>query len=247
MAELNADPQDDKKLPVNTEEEEVEEVEIDTQPIVDDVTKAVSEKLPKADKIAEEVRDGIIEKLTGEKDKEGLSPWEKEKRAPKDYTEVAEWGTEKAKKEIRAEIEEKEKVQAKKTAKEKKATEAKQKEWNDYWDGQVNKLVEEGKIPAVNEDIQVKLAENKALTDEEKEDEGVQARREIFKLANENKESNLELVYYKYYSKGATKPAGATAPVFGSRKVVSPSGKGEEYSYDEIHGAKTMRDLLPKT
>jgi len=40
-----------------------------------------------------------------------------------------------------------------------------------------------------------------------------------------------------------SKPAGSTAPVFGSQKSVSPSGK-EEFTYEEVHNAKDLQDLL---
>ena len=250
MAEPNADPQDDQTTnQVVGATGEVEEVEIDTQPIIEEVVAKVTEdfdkKLPKADKIADDVRDGIIEKLTGGKDKEDQSPWQKEGRSPKSYDEVAEWGTEKAKKELRQEIEEKDKVQAKKDNDAKAVETKRQEDWNKYWDGQIEKLVSEEKIPAPSEEIQAKLTDNKPLTEEEKEDPGIKARADIFRLATENKENNLELVYYKHFSK-ETKPAGASAPVIGSRKAVTPSGEQSEYTYEEVHNAKTMHDLLLK-
>ena len=47
MAELNADPQDDKKIPVVSTDDKVQEVEVDTQPIIAEVT----EKVTKANKL----------------------------------------------------------------------------------------------------------------------------------------------------------------------------------------------------
>ena len=133
MVDKNTDPKDE--APNDTQE-----VEIDTQPIVDevttkvtkDVTEAVTKQLPKADKIASDVKTKIIDTLTGDKDKEGMTPWEKEGRAPKDYTEVAKWGKDEAKREMREETDAKEKVQAKKDKESKKAEVKKQEDWNKY-------------------------------------------------------------------------------------------------------------------
>ena len=48
-------------------------------------------------------------------------------------------------------------------------------------------------------EIQEKLKKGEVLSEEERQDKGLQARSKLFELGRQNKESNLELVYYKYF------------------------------------------------
>lgn len=196
-----------KEVAPVVEKEEV--VELDTKEIEKEVTEAAVESAKK--KLAEE--------LVGKPDDK--------KWKPKDYEEIRDSAVDKAKKEIKKEISADEKVKAKEEAK-------RLDEYNKYWAAQVKTLTEEGHLPKPGEEVQKKLDDSQSLTEEDKKDAGIVARQELYKVARENKESNLRLVYFEHMSGKKKTPAGATAPVFGSQKSVSTPSKSE-WTYEEIH------------
>jgi hypothetical protein len=102
-------------------------------------------------------------------------------------------------------------------------------------------MVADQRLPAVADEIQEKLTKNQPLTDDDRKDPGIEARKRLFELGNEHKETNLELVYFKYYLPEQQKnPPGADAPVIGNAKTTSKNTG--EYSYEELHGG-SMFDL----
>lgn len=201
-----------------SEPEKPMEKEIDVSEVKEELKKEVKEE------ISAEVKDELVKSITGktEEEIEEKTPWAKEGRTPKDYDEIATWAKDQAKTELQKEDEE---VKKKTEEKEKANLEY----WNKTWDTQLEGLEKEGKIPKV---------ENK----EDPNDAGLKARKDLFVAANENKEYNLELVYYKHYDK-KKQPAGADAPVSGGRKSVSKEPEGE-FKYSEIHGARELSDLV---
>lgn len=239
-------PPEDVTTPTTTtpvDDKPKDDIELDTAPIVEQVTKEVTATVSK--QVAEQatkdvtakVRDDIVKSIQGDKPApKDQSPWEKEGRQPKSYDEVAKHGEDRAIKRIRAEqkVADDKKVEAdKRTEDQTKEKEAKQSE---YWNTQLKQLVEEGHIPAPHEDIQTKLDKNEQLTEKEMEDPGVKARANLWARAREAKEPNLRLVYFEHLKN--EKPAGASAPVIGSRKSVNQAGK-EEYTYEDIHNKTT--------
>lgn len=235
------DPKDDKVA------------EIDTSEIIDKVVDEVSEKVVSkasdeaakkaAEKASEDVTKSIVDKIVGGQ-VEPKTPWSKEKRTPKDYDEIYEVAKEDAKKETLAEIEAREKQREKQIEVQKARDAESVKKQNELWDEQLKSLTQAGHIPEVKKEIQEKLAKGEKLEGEDLEDPGIKARKELYTAAAENKETNLELAYYKYKAPKSTQPPGAAAPVFGSRKAVTPSGDQEEFSYEEIHNAKGFDELL---
>jgi len=211
---------DNKIIPPVTPKEE---------PKVDDADKIVGEvdaskiETEVAEKVAKKVQDDLVEKITGGK--------KEEKWQPLSYEEIKEA----TKKETLDEFQKMEKEKEAKTKETEKTAEAERgkrmTEWNKHWDNQLTELAKDNRIPQVAKEIQEKLTKNETLTDDDRKDEGLQARVKMFQLGRENKESNLELVYYKYYNK---KQKATTAPVFGSQKSVN-SSEPEDFTYESIN------------
>lgn len=178
-------------------------------------------------------------------------PWDKEKRVPKDLTEVVSWIREENIAYTKAELKrERESEELQKKEAEEQATKEyaeTENKWNIYWDTQLDELASKGKIPPISESIKAKLAKGETLSAQDAKDPGVVARADIFNLAQKNQNLNLKEVYYEYYvefSKNKNKqPAGANAPISAGRATKSDA-ENEEFTYDEIHGAKSLRDLL---
>jgi hypothetical protein len=228
--------------------------QVDTSKIIEQVTQSVSQSLEEklgeqvkssvavvSKDITESIKEDVVGKitsaLTGGVSQEDLSPWAREKRNPKSYEEVAEWSKLQAEKAIDAKLAEKESAaKAAKDEAEKTQTQ-KTAEMNQYWDQQLTSMVADQRLPAVSEAVQEKLAKNQPLTDEDRQDAGIEARKRLFELGTEHKETNLELVYFKYYlpeQQNKDKPSGSSAPVIGNAK--SPSKNPGEFSYEELHG-----------
>jgi len=225
----------------------VREIPIDTDEVVAKVSEEVKDKV--ITEISDKVSSDVSEKVTAsvvESITDKLGGKKEEKWIPKDYEEIKET----TKQEMRKEWEERE---AKAREDQKKADDTKaqeqvkrQEQWEQAWNTQIETLTKDNHIPAPSEEIQAKLSKKEKLSKEDLEDEGLSARRELYRLADEHKEYDLEKVYYKYIlPKKNEVPRGAYAPVSGSSKTTTPEDKGG-YSYEDIHGAKGFEDLLPK-
>ncbi len=186
---------------------------------------------------AEEAQKAVLEKiaaglgLTKEEKKqsqdEGLiPPWEKRgETRPKSWKEHAEYSADLAQWKRKKEDEEIAKIQQE-TEKEAKAI---NKKWNDYWDSELEDLVNTGKIPKVE-------------NPDDANDPGKKARIKLFsemqKIGLERQQkglspiTSLKLIFYEHYKDD--EPAGADAPVSFGKKGVDSSNK-EEYSYHDIH------------
>lgn len=197
-----------------------------------------------ADKVA-------TEKATAERKYIVTPPWETENRAPKGLEEVVAWVREEtiaATKE--ATIKEQEETAANaKAAEEVEAQElaATEQNWNVYWDTQLDDLTVKGKIPAMSAEIKGKLARGETLSDGDASDPGIKARVDLFTLAQKNQNLNLKEVYYEYYvdsDKAKVKqPAGADAPVSAGKGKTDKDTEG--FSYEDVHNARSLRDLMP--
>ena len=102
--------------------------------------------------------------------------------------------------------------------------------WNEKWDRELDSLEKAGHIPA-------------RKNQNDPNDPGVKARREIFEEAQKHNEYNLKVVYYENIAGKKKQPAGADAPVAGGGKTVTKEPEGE-FSYEEISKAKDLHDLL---
>ena len=192
------------------------------------------------DEAVKAAKEDLAKTLTGEPAEE-KSPWEKEGRRPRDYKEVADWSKEQTLKEIDVR-DAKKKEEADKAVKEtKQADKDKEKKWGKYWDEQFKELVEEGKIPGINEDVQRKMDKGQTLTQEEREDPGVRARAEIWDEARKSKESNLRLVYFEHIK--GKEDVGVDAPVFGSRRSSKPVLDKADYTYEQTRD-DSVEDIL---
>lgn len=197
--------------------------------------------------VKQETTDKILEALTGEKEKkdekenELISPWAKEGRNPKDYEEVSDWGAEKVKILQRREAEA-ERVKTEKETKLQKELEAdRQKLFDKHIDEQLNDLIENKRLP-------------KPINKDDPKDEGVVARKALFqtmldvnkKRAENNKAPiySLKEIFYEHYKAPKKEVAGADAPVFSGSGKFTPQGAEEEINYKDIHGARSMTDLL---
>jgi len=186
-----------------------------------------------------EAADTIIARIAGvkddknEKDRELISPWIKEKRNPRDYDEIAEWAVQKNQilQERRA------REQEEQTKQQKAAYEAAQKEnadrINAFIDKELGELVQDGKIPKIEDEKNPK-------------DPGVIARQALFKamldvnqqLSKEGKplEYSIYKIYSKYYKSPSRQPAGADAPV-----SVASRGTSETSTDDQIDYIRDIR------
>lgn len=241
MAEDNLKPEDDKTPAPK-------DIEVDTAPIVEQVTKEVTEKVSAqvAEQASEQatakVTENIIKSIRGkEPEPEDQPSWAKRgDKTPKSYEEVGEYGADIAVKRIEAKQAETAKKQEETAKQTKEADEKRTEDQNKYWTGQLKQLVEEGHIPAPAEGIQAKLDKNEQLTQKELEDPGIKARANLWAKAREAKEPNLRLVFFEHLKD--TKQAGSDAPVIGSRKSVKQEGEGE-YTYEDIHNTP-IEDLV---
>lgn len=215
--------------------EETPEVKVEIAPeeIAAEVKSEFTKKI--LDAIGMTTREAVDEDL--------LPPWEKEKRNPKSYGEIAEWSAELADK--RAE------QRKAKEAEDAKAVEAGNVEaqttynqaLNRAWDEQLDEMREAGLIPRVDATVAAKLKARKELTEDEKADPGLAAQRRMFEIMyNVSQErgkvgkspiTSLKEVFYEYYSKEEDQPAGADAPISGGEKAVA-HGRNNELDYDDI-------------
>ena len=236
---------------------------IDTEKIIQEVTSRVSEAmgdvvgdkvkatveevLPKsAEALREDVVRNITETLAGKTEDPNIAPWVREKRNPHSYEEVADWGRLQAKREFETSLSERE-AKAKQAQEEaEKARLAGQSQLAQQWDSQLKELTTKEFIPAPAEEVQAKLSKNEKLSEEDLKDPGIEARRELYRLGQEHQETNLELVFYKYYlpEKSKVEP-GRTAPVIGRVKG-SSNQEGEISSYEDLHSG-SLSDIAARS
>lgn len=237
----------DTTVPTQTQ---VEVPQIDTAKIVEEASRLTAEQLEstieeriseatqKAQQLAEEA---IVERISGKKD----SP----KWVPKTYEEIVE----RAKTETQAEIErleqERQKQQAEQVEQRKKAEAKKQEELKQYWDQQLGAMEEDGRLPKIDKNLAEKLSKGEKLSDDEMEDPAVKARQNLYKLAHEHKEPNLELVYYKHLNNKPAQAGRPDAPVGGARRATADSNEAP-FTWEEIHNTSidqiAKEALLPK-
>lgn len=197
--------------------EEDKPLNIDTSALKEEVTKQVTEE--------------IIEKITGKKEEDltDQSPWDKEKRNPKSYNEIADWSKQQALKEFSKQRD------AETTRQEESATKLKEDQerinqaWNQHWDKQIKELVDDGELPEIKDK-------------NDPNDPGVIATTELFQLAFNQGKTDLEAVYYRNKVKGKKQPAGDNAPVSAGKKSVQSESK--QYSWEQIHSAKSLHDIV---
>ncbi len=93
-------------------------------------------------------------------------------------------------------------------------------------------LVQQGKMPAVAPELQERINKGESITQAEIEaDEGLKSRLELAKIANGK---SAKVAYYEDYKK---QPAGADAPVLGTRPR-TPQNTSEELNYDDVVKAR---------
>jgi len=114
--------------------------------LADDLTRTVSPKI--SEQVSKDVTEKIVQSIQGKTGPQSDAPWAKEGRTPKSYEEVAEYGKQKAIEEMKKVLEEREKAQEEKTRKMSEEEKDRAKKWDEYWDRQITKLTQEGKIPA---------------------------------------------------------------------------------------------------
>jgi hypothetical protein len=254
--EMEAEQEEEKEAeePKKTQEEELEEhhdrsldtptkEEIDTK-IQEGIDKAIKEREAKAPPAVDTTEVEKRKKEIEEKKSYEYS-WLREKRQPKDYTEIAEETRKKVELEFEAkdmEREDREKAQkAEEQANKSKETEQ-QKQVREQLDKSIqedlNDLVATEKLPAIKDE-------------KNPDDEGVIARNNLFKAGIEvNNEriakglppiTSLKLIYYEHYKPEEKQPAGEDAPIVGNEAPEEETVP--EVKYTEIH-RKTFRQIL---
>jgi len=223
----------------------VKEIPIDTAEVVAKVSEEVKDKV--ITEISDKVSQDVSEKVTSsvvESITDKLGGKKEEKWIPKDYEEIKD----RAKEETLAEFENRMKARDEeaKKAQDAKAEEAvkRQEKWEQAWNAQLETLTKEGHIPEPNEEIRAKMEKKERLSEQDLQDEGLKMRRELYRLADEYKEYDLEKVYYKYVlPKKDEVPSGAFAPVSGSTKT-TVGDNDTKYSYEDIHNSRNFEDLI---
>lgn len=142
-------------------------------------------------------------------------------------------------KDLQKEVEDEEAKEKQAADDQAKAAEERTKAWNSEWDRQLKVLEDSGRIP-------------KIVDPNDPEDPGKKERIALFTKMKERAEeaskngqpASLSLLetYMQGYDSPTKKPAGAEAPVAGSRKAVTPSNPGE-FSYNDIHNS-SLEDLM---
>lgn len=242
-----AENKEEKEIVVNEEPQVVSRDEILSQ--VTEQVSAVKEefdtKLEEATQRAKtEARDEIVKSISGEKKQE---EWK-----PKSWTE----NKEVTKKETLEEVERllKEKEDSKRVELETKAKKEVEtvKQWNEYWDKQINNISKEDPNFAITEDTKkalgarplndLKPSEIEELREQDPAfDNRIKLQEEAFIESKKSGEpANLELHYYKNWNKNSQ--SGRNAPVIGTNKSVTPSDN--EFSYEDIMGKKPSDVIL---
>lgn len=211
---------------VESPEEEIKEVEWDPEAF----EKRMEEKFGK---LSEETAKKVVESVSGktekttETDEELISPWDKEKRTPRDYNEITDWAI--RKKEIldyrmqasRAEEEQR----ARQAAEESNKTQL--DSYNRFIDDQIDDLQKAGKIKDVDE--------RRAL---------FQTMLDVNLERQENGQPpiySLKEIYYEYYQPPVREVPGADAPVSPGQGAIQPEDK--EVDYRDVHN-KSLIDIL---
>jgi len=234
----------DKETPEETPKETPKESEKEEKSDKEDKTPAVEvDEKEIADKLKAEFMEDIRKKLGFDKKdeekakEEGLTPpWIKEKRNPKDYNEVAEWGATIAENKIKQQQE----AQQQKQQQAVESQKARKQQLNEYWDEQLKELRELNKIPSVQDNTNPR-------------DAGVSAEADLFtqltdfnkKRIAEGKDQLLNLKEFAayHYKPKREQPAGADAPVGGAGYVPPPTGGDEDFKYEDIH-KKSLEDII---
>ena len=229
------------------EEKDYEEVEFDPEKLKAEAAEEATKKIwEQAEQKRQEMEEE--ERLARLREDENTPPWVKRgDKTPKDYDELISWNKEVAKREILAEIEEREKSRQEKAEEEKKQKETEQadeeekrKAFNAVLDEELEELTSNGKLP-------------KIIDPNDKNDPGVKARKGLFstmrdvneKLGKEGKPLiySLSRIYTNYYKPKDALSDCANAPISGAKIRSAAQQQKGEYTYWQIHNAKDIRDL----
>jgi hypothetical protein len=253
---------EDKKQDVSEADEKPDEKDVSDKQVEDKKTdEEAEEKFSKDDveKTVAEAKKEVWDKIrssagmTDEEEKEmedkGLiPPWEKEKRTPKTYREIAEFSAE-----LAEHREKKRQDEAKKQQDEmEKQRQANEKQLNDIWDEQLEDLREAGKIPKIDPGVIGKIKAGKPLSEVEAKDPGLTAQRDLFNKMYEVAETrrkagkpvstNLKEIYYEHYqTPKKSQPAGADAPISGGASQINESD--DDFTWKDIHGS-SFHDIV---
>lgn len=188
----------------------------------------------------QETIDKIVQTLTGKStedlgEEEGFVPaWKKEGRNPKDYDEILEEAT--RYKEYKDDLKHKEQVKVE--AQNQEVQQKNIKQWNEFWDGQINDMTKQGLLPTIEDE-------------KDENDEGVKARKLLFQKMYEINQkapavpvTSLKEIYLDNRNEFTSKNNSAkTAPVSAGRTETGAK-TDDQFYYEDINKAKTLRDLV---
>jgi hypothetical protein len=253
---------EDKKLDESAKDDVSSKEDVPDKQVEDKKTdEEVEEKFSKDDveKTVADAKKEVLDKIkssfgmTDEEEKEmedkGLvPPWEKEKRTPRTYREIAEFSAE-----LAEHREKKRQDEAKKQQDEmEKQRQVSERQLNDIWDEQLEDLRDTGKIPKIDPVVVSKIKAGKPLSDVEAKDPGLSAQRDLFNKMYEVAEvrrkagkpvsTNLKEIYYEHYqTPKKSQPAGDDAPVSGGASKITEND--EDYSWKDIHSS-SFHDIV---
>lgn len=208
------------------------------------------------EEVGKEVSDRILNVIKGQSAEEQSKfitdvLFLKEGRAPKNWEEITDAAADEGAKRALKMFEEQQAAKEAQLKDEEKRIQEEQetinKQWNSYWDMQLDELTANGKIPPMSPQVKQKWDTMQQLSEDDQKDPGVKARLMLFDLASKNKNTSLKEVYYDFYIEEAKKfrqPAGADAPVSAGRGGKPESS--ESFSYEDIHNAKGYHDLFKR-
>jgi hypothetical protein len=188
----------------------------------------------------EELKDSLAQSITGKKEP---YEWEKQgKKEPENYEELfteVDKRVNKIAKKIEKQVDrklterEKKKIQQqeKKREQELKSAEQLRRQWDSQW----YDLVNQGKLPKVQDEIQEKINKGEKLSQQEMQsDPGLQARAKLYNTAKTMGKSP-KLAYYEDYNNSKAR----SAPVLGSSPA-NVSASDDDYTHEDEKATRKM-------
>lgn len=230
-------PEEKKEEPEKDPEKEVETPKNEVD--VDAIKAEIESNLRGS--IEQEVSGKVVEKLKSafglEEKEEKKTPWDKEGRNPT-WTEALEYVANQTKEQLAAEAEAEAQKEAQEKAKAQEVEKSTVEQWNKYWDTQLTELEADGLMPKIESDkeddpgrkARVALFETMHRVSSEREAKGLPA------------VTNLYEVRTRFYKDPTAQPAGADAPISGTR-TASTADEGKTFTYADIRNS-SIEDLV---
>lgn len=189
----------------------------------------------------QEFTNKLVTSITGEqRDPNEIPPWERDGRNAT-ATELSQWTTQQTIKTLERQKSDELKAQQDRERQIMATSQDQAGQWKNTWQDQIKYLEQKNRIPAMPDDIRVKVAKNEQLTEEERQHPSVLAQNKIFSTMMEKGVYNVVELWDRHLEGNyKAQPPGADAPISMSR---TSGGGDEDVSYDDLHKTP-MHDLV---